>query len=530
MSATIHSATLHDAERRAATLAALPAEAGAGLDRLSAMLEALAADPAILPFAEFATTTLDIDAAAQPRLRRALRDQVDRRTTPAQRARMWTAVTRFLALDGAALGSLVDAPERGARGVALLRPLIPTIALRSLRAAALLVKWQAMHYGPTERDAWRRAAFAYALAERLGMETITLRPYPHASLETTVRDEFVRMVALAASSPGSLPAEQIEALDRLLVLLVEHLEVVPEPLAGTHYWIDLDRPKTPARYVRPLDARPGLRFVGGAGVTSRLEALGAAVAHDPELPGALGLEGACDAHDLHALIAHLGTHWGPKPPRRRDPHLPLRSGLEVVTGFDDVLDALVARDARAGAAPLPNVTRWTTENVSAGGLAAFVEPSVALRVGEMIAVRATDAPGADWRVGTIRRLEHVPERGLFVAVELVQGRAEAVEVVAEVRGERAGLPAAFGERAGSPTARGQRPDSPTLPAERTAEVAMLARDPHSDAAFLALRSGVHTAAQRYVAAESYRETVLVPDGMVRRGAGHDLLRCRVAER
>ena len=125
-----------------------------------------------------------------------------------------------------------------------------------------------------------------------------------------------------------------------------------------------------------------------------------------------------DPETVLGVLRHLAMYWAPAAPERRHKRHNVQSRLTVAHGFDGVIEALGGDpddSLNFGAKVMGD--EWAVDNVSAGGFGAIVPQAKSewVKVGALIAARPEG--GANWMVGTVRRVSRVSKDELRVGVE-----------------------------------------------------------------------------------------------------------------
>ena len=340
--------------------------------------------------------------------------------------RIANAIVRYARELASGYESCLRLYQKAGAGAAELKPLVPMIAARALRALTLDLRWALLRYTVVDASVWGRMGVLYAFSDRLGFSTARLKVYPGMAGDSTVRREYLRALVLAVSGMGNLlPPNQVVA-ERIIANVAEFFLLHRKPAAGCHFGVALREDRPPYRLGDGIVPARGVRFFGPGDAAVMLEGFLREAVELRNVPGELGLSEGFEPSMVADVLRHLARHWGPKPPVRSESRQRVLATMHVAHGFDNVLDAV---GAEPGDPRLEEVTEaWTVENESSGGFGAVLPVRDAdwLAVGTLVAAKPTWP--ASWSVGVIRRVSAKSPTLRSVGVQLLARGGVAVQL------------------------------------------------------------------------------------------------------
>lgn len=435
-----------------------------------------------------------LDEVAQGRLRRVARDYLaGARASRFQENMVWTRAQTYWRECALAYGRAIDGVLQNAKGAAAAAPLLPLLFVRALRALAQQLKWLHLRYAPVEPSLWRVLNNIYAFAEARGIaEAPVAAVYPGTAGTSTPRQEFLRAIVLAASSPDSLTPAEVEWSERVISEFVSSFAFGAAPAPSLTHWTDLAQPMAPQRLAKAPPAVASVRYFGGANAAAWLLTLVQRIEVSGHVPESLGLPPEADTASVIELLRRLHLYWSPAAPERKHPRHAVKSRLSIVHGFDAVVGAV------AGIASLDfhkhPAESWIVENVSGGGFGARAPQSREewLRIGALLALQPEG--GTNWLAGLVRRVSRTGAGEARVGIQTLSRAPELARF--SIRG------------ADEP---GVLLPSPDLPLGE---------------ALIAIRSGVFVPGQSLECERGGRRFVYLPQAVMERGEDYDLVRFR----
>src|SRR5215468_9713469 len=103
-----------------------------------------------------------------------------------------------------------------------LKPLLPVIAMRALRALTTELKWGLMRYAPVDPALWGRLGALYAQAEKAGYSGVISTIYPGIPTASSVQRDYLSVLMLGMSSTDSLLPRKLEVAERIVSSFAEH--------------------------------------------------------------------------------------------------------------------------------------------------------------------------------------------------------------------------------------------------------------------------------------------------------------------
>jgi len=343
-----------------------------------------------------------------------------------QEIRIWNAVSTFWKALANAYHLCVVRYQGKAGGSGAVKPQMPMVVGRALRALTLQLKWQLLRYGPVEPRIWLQMGKLFAYAEQSEFATTPVLVYPGGSGESTVQREFLKGLMLNISSTDSLLPAKLEIADRVVARFAESFVISRQPAKGCHYYFDLGAGKLPARVMSRLQPTPGVRFFGPGNAAQQLEKLIGTIQADGAVPSHIDLGGSFDTESVLETLRHLARYWAPSPPARGEERRKAVSRISVVHDFDEILSTVSGETQDLSFDS--SVELWTVENESDNGYGAIVPLASAdwLRVGTLLGVRLED--GASWGVGIVRRFAAYDEKQRYVGIQVLTKGATVVKL------------------------------------------------------------------------------------------------------
>ena len=357
-----------------------------------------------------------VDDAAQMHLRKLQRDYLSApRLSKFQENRMWTAIRESYRQSAIAFATCVDVLVTSQKGWEDLKPSMPLLTVRALRALAGQMKWQYVRYGLQDVALWGSIAKIYAFAESRRFADARVPAYAGTPGDTSAEQEFLKAVMLAVSSPDSLVPVEIELAERLIAHLVGSFKVVLKPQADTTYGIDLAATQPPVRLGRAPAPAPTLRFFSAGIAVAHVRQLIQIVKSTNAMPSSVNLGGNYEPGVILEVLDHLALNWSPQAPERKAPRHRVKSRVTITYGFDGVLSAL---DPGGEAMFDPEkIESWVVDNVSAGGFGALV-PQIRgdwLKIGCLLGLQPEG--GSNWIVGVVRRFQRDARQQGLVGIQ-----------------------------------------------------------------------------------------------------------------
>lgn len=341
--------------------------------------------------------------------------------------RIWNAVVEYWRHLGAAYEDSFWHYQAGERGAAALRSYIPIIMGRAIRALGAELKWSMMAYGPADPTLWGRIGALYVIAEQGRFQDEPCLLYESAQSETSVRQEYLRVLMFTMAAVDTLTPMRVDLADRLTANFVSAFMMQAQPGKGCHYYVDLSAAKPPARLVdRLLSPAPNPRYYGPGKAGAQAEKLIELIQARHEIPAELELDEDFGVEMVVEVLRHLARQWASIPPARNEEREPTTARLHLVHDFDSVLKS--AQSLGRSPALEREIETWTMRDVSEGGVAAVLPIGAYewARVGTLIATRTEGK--VSWGVGVIRRMTTNGERQRVVGIQMLSKGASAVEL------------------------------------------------------------------------------------------------------
>jgi hypothetical protein len=366
-----------------------------------------------------------VDRAGRPHYRSAAQEFLNHRhrLTRYQEDRIWITAGEFLTQLAEGYQWWLAQFLSGKRGPADGHAHFVRAIGRAIRLQAAALKWDYLRY-TSHFGKWAELYRLHYLAEVRGRAHEKLLLYRGGRVSTP-ESEFMQALLLAAAAPSALLPEQIDAAERTVAALGEHLSLSNYERAKQPYFFD------PASGTPPMRELPGIRppltarrFGAGRAEKELRDLLRRAQKRTLQRDD-LGLQSLSDEM-LEATLQHLLRYWCELPPDRRHVRQRRANGVAVVHGFDQVashVGNMLTQPASTG-----NQESWIVENAADGGVGAVVKrPRGAwVKVGTLLAYRYAEA--AIWNAGIVRHLNEDDDQTLGVGVQLVAQGGVAISV------------------------------------------------------------------------------------------------------
>jgi len=398
------------------------------LEELAGYLDAIKTSEGLKPTRAFELVDL-LDRTARPYQRKLNLEYVTggTRLTKFQQHRIASTVYAFQTQLAEGYRYCLAKFEVGAVGAAALKPSLPKIAGRALRACSAQLKWSLLRYGPVEREIWETLARVYAAAEALGFAPQPLNLYRGEKRETSAEQEFLRPLMLAVSAPDGLLPIQIELADRVIACFSDAFAIASAPGTQLHYVSDLATAFPPGRISPRVTVTPQTRFFGPKEAATRIARHVEAIERTGTVPEELNLGLDIPAPVVLDTLQHLVRYWSPNLPERKESRRRRTEHVTVVHDFGEVV-------ATAGGlffeSPfVSNDEEWIVENESASGFGAFVPKHLGawIRIGMLIAVRREG--GVAWGIGIVRRVIGDDKGNRYVGIQMLAHGGAAVTIL-----------------------------------------------------------------------------------------------------
>jgi hypothetical protein len=341
--------------------------------------------------------------------------------------RIWTAAVRFARMLAGGYESCLGLFQSGAGGAEALRPVLPMVAARTVRAHMLDLRWTLMRYSAVDPTIWSRMGAVYAFCERIGFERATFKLYPGMEQDSSVRREYLRALLLSVSGMETLLPDAQVIAERAIAYVAEFFLLHRKPARSCHFAVDLEASRPPYRMGEGLQSAKSWRFFGPGDAAVLIDGMAARAEQSRVVPPELRLIGSFPVPLVVEVLQHLSRFWGPAPPERAEIRQRVLSTYNVAHGFEDVFAAI---NGSAPGGDLDELTEvWTVEDESGGGFGASLPGRIDdwLSVGSLVAAKPT-WPAA-WSVGVVRRLSTDNAGRRRVGVQLLARGGTAVQLV-----------------------------------------------------------------------------------------------------
>jgi hypothetical protein len=404
----------------------LPAgDAVRSLEQIVEWIETLTALPEVRLDRRFESIGVFAEAATLLE-RRVARDYGRSGRLPAVREqRLWNAAHRLWHQLAVAYQLCMMEYDAGASGGGALQLRAPVMGCHAMRALRKEMKWVLLRHGRVDGRLWQEAARIYQVAQARGFARKEVTLHPGQAGRSTVERELVKMLLLDVSSPGSLMPLQLEIAAHLVSRCAEFVPIEAARGADVTHSFALAGDRPPRR-VCPEDDGSSVRYLASHGALPHLERISKDLAQQGAADGTAF--GGYEPRMVREVAQHLTLYWSAIPPTRESERHAAMARVNVVPGFQGLLDAL---QGYVGGPFVDEVTEsWIAENVSRGGYGAVISHVKGdwVRVGSLVAIKPEAAPV--WGVGVIRRMSRDENRQCHVGIESFSKAAIPVHLVA----------------------------------------------------------------------------------------------------
>lgn len=362
----------------------------------------------------------EFDQAARLPIRKLAQDYLQLRQQKFQEHRVWSTQAEFWRLLAAGYLRCIEGFQADAPGAGAIKAKLAVIVCRALAAFGQQLKWLLLRYGPVAPTIWESLGRLYAFAEA---RQLVDKPVPLAdgATSTTARAEFLKAIMLGAASTESLLPQQIEIVERSIVLFAPHYQLAQNESERSMYHFDLTMRRPPLRVQgASADRGPSTRFLGPGAAYEEMRRLLDVLLAEGVLPSDRNLGGEYESGAIAEVWRHLLQYWSPTPPERGSERHAVNARLTIVHGFRPLTELLAAPandTMEMSLSALRSIESWVVENASDGGFGALVPASGSdwLQVGALIGLKVQGEQ--HWGVGVIRRMLRDGEQNRRVGIQ-----------------------------------------------------------------------------------------------------------------
>jgi hypothetical protein len=446
-----------------------------------------------------------LDQAAKPHQRKVGAEYIGAsRLTRAQDNRLWQAATDFWAALWAAYERCLRLYEQDRRDGKAFAERAPVCAARTMRALSAHYKWASLRYGPIPDAIWAASARAYAFAENEKFAFRPLRVYPVAHGDSSVSQEYLKLLMFGISSADGMLPVQIEIADRAISWFSRAFIIQNDRADVTTHYVDLATHRPPARLSRSAAESRNRRYFGAAAAHAEIVALMKVVRERGVVPVSVRVSDQHTPELVYGALQHLMRYWGPKAPARRSERQPSVARLMVIPGFRGAVAGL--HGAGNGHPPRQSDTEsWVCVNESDGGYGALIRKVRGdwVKLGALVAIK----PEAlrQWGAGVIRRISRDSDDDSRIGIQLLAKWAVPVRIALV--------------------------DEACRPIEPSWDALLLSTRPNDNGEVdMVVCVGVFSGSRRYSVAVRERSYLLEPAQLLEAGDDYDLVRFRVWQR
>jgi hypothetical protein len=345
-----------------------------------------------------------------------------------QENKLWTCGFQFSKALSNAYLRCVTQHESGAAGAAAIRKQIPLIVARALRSFGLQVKWTMLRYGPFEPGLWTAIGELYGHAHKGGYARTPLTVYPGVHGNSSVEQDYLKIMMLWASSADVLPPLKQEIAERTAAHLASAFRLEAAPFPGAIYRFDASQNRPPMRLFGRGSSPEGLTYFGPGEATAKIAHAAGVLEKTGALPADFNLGGAYPADVVLGVLRHLGSYWSEKPPSRVSERRAATARITVVPGYGQLIDELEREESDALNFSVSGAESWVVENISDNGYGALVPATTTdwIRVDELIGVQLEGTP--EWGLALVRRVVRDEQRQYHVGIEIISRAVRLVHV------------------------------------------------------------------------------------------------------
>jgi len=417
-----------------------------------------------------------------------------------QAQRAWNTSFHFAHELGAAYRFLIEQYRKRVTGFELLKPMLPMIAGRAMRALESELKWSLLRRGRLDETLWAAAGELYTYAEENGFATESMTLYAGEQTDSNVQREYLQALMLSISSADTLSPRKLHLAESFIRHYADFFVLERAPRRGCSYHVDLKAAKGPARVLSRAAPASTVRYFGPDQAAASLDNMIERVRVRDAAPAELELGGRFDAQTVLDVLEHLARYWDLTPPTRASERRPVLMRIDVVHDFGSIM-SMVSGDSQELDFSSAMET-WTLENESDGGLGARVTDGINewLEIGSLLGIRLEE--GASWGVGVVRRLSCPTTGQMFVGIQTLSKGAVRVDVSATSDDKHDDALLLLSDSEGS---------------AQTNELALM------------LPSGTFDAEKRFVVHTFGRAYPLTPKQLLESGTGYECARFRLQE-
>ena len=395
-------------------------DAHKSLMELAEWIESVADHTGFKPDHQFAVLCL-LDETAQPYARKLARDYFSpQELNKFQENRLWLALGNFYRHAAKAYYAVFSRYCSGDKGAAAIKAQLPLLAARAVYAMTGELKYICAHYGPVDNAVWSNLARLYQHAEQQQYLDASLALYPGAAGSTTVKAELGRLLGWYGCGVNSLKPLYMHMAERIVGQYCSSIEIGAQQEAGSRFGFDLEHPAAPVSVKAGSAAPSSMRFVGMAEMQPKLAALVKAL-EKGAVPESLNLGGTYDAEPVREAAQYLLNYLA-APPSRRSARRGIKIGLNVVSGFDRMIERTDVALNFSEEQP----AHWGIEDISASGFRTVLpaQGTDGIRIGSLLGVQPDGVP--HWGAAVVRRLSRDDANRLHVGAEMLTNQIAGV--------------------------------------------------------------------------------------------------------
>lgn len=372
-------------------------------------------------------------------------------------SRLWTAIHAFYwELTRGYHAFLMDFVSNP--GGSRIQASVPLITARAIRGFADIFKWRYFRYEKIDERLWLRQHNLYRIAEFDGFQGNKFKLYANEAQPSSCEVEYLHALLLSPLGAGSLTPRQLEMVDHWLdnwshLLGLDNLY---DP-ARHHFSVDTARGQGLRRVGD--ENEPTCRFISTEKILEHLEVVKRSLKTGTTAVS-LGLGEEFRLPDGYDLLEFVTGEWSTvsERDRRRAPRYSEQSRWEVIRDLANICLRIQAdselasgSSVREGLSPeeildiklygfvtertksaLHQRTlssgrhdafeRWPLQDSSDVGVGVMMrnEDSDWVKMGKLLAMRPD--PGADWRLGVVRRITRIDQDWRKIGVEFISDR------------------------------------------------------------------------------------------------------------